>query len=197
MSPLGCFREIVHDRIACVATQVSPRRPTGLYICLPARNCQELITSPATLAGLRQTALRQILAAPPTVYQDKFGRDLAWFHPVDAPATFTAMFTATTPARAIDLNWDNQAQLIGYEVLPEVAVPGQALTINFYWRSLTDQTFDARLFLQVVDSAGNPINQWEGEAFREDMYRWRPDGLLATQHTLWLGPETAPGPRPR
>jgi hypothetical protein len=59
---------------------------------------------------------------------------------------------------------------------------------------LTDVTFDHRLFLQLIDSAGNPINQWEGEAVGEDMYRWRPDGLLPSQHTLWVGPETPPGP---
>jgi len=46
----------------------------------------------------------------------------------------------------------------------------------------------------VIDSTGQPINQYEEEAFREDMYRWRPDGLLPSQHTLWLGPDTPPGP---
>jgi hypothetical protein len=86
------------------------------------------------------------------------------------------------------------AELNGYEVIPTVIKPGQPLTLNLYWRSLTDDTFDYRLFLQLIDSAGKPINQWEGEAFREDMYRWRPDGILPTQHTLWVGPDTPPGP---
>ncbi|MEW5961338.1 MAG: hypothetical protein AB1801_26750, partial [Chloroflexota bacterium] len=35
---------------------------------------------------------------------------------------------------------------------------------------------------------------YESEAFREDMYRWRPGGLLPSQHTLWLGPDIPPGP---
>jgi hypothetical protein len=104
------------------------------------------------------------------------------------------MFTATGPERAIDLTWANQIQLTGYDVLPVVIQPGQPLTLNFYWRSLTDKTFDARLFLQLIDHAGNPTGQWEGEAIREDMYRWRPGGILPSQHTLWVGPDTLPGP---
>jgi hypothetical protein len=59
---------------------------------------------------------------------------------------------------------------------------------------LTDTTFNERLFLQIIDRAGNPLNQWEGEAFREDMYRWRPNNILPSQHTLWVGPDAAPGP---
>jgi hypothetical protein len=104
------------------------------------------------------------------------------------------MFIDATPQRTINLNWADLAQLRGYDVVPEVVEPNQPLTINFYWRSLTDKTFEHRLFLQLIDGAGNPVNQWEGEAFREDMYRWRVDNILPSQHTLWVGPETPPGP---
>jgi hypothetical protein len=99
-----------------------------------------------------------------------------------------------TPLRTINLNWANLVRLEGYDVTPQLAQPGQPITLNLYWQSLTDKTFEYRLFLQLLDGAGNPLNQWEGDAFREDMYRWRPNGLLTTQHTLWLGPDTPPGP---
>ncbi|GIK43183.1 MAG: hypothetical protein BroJett011_70160 [Chloroflexota bacterium] len=135
-----------------------------------------------------------LAALTPDVYRDRFGRELAQWRTLPDPAPLLPLFTATAPERTITLNWANLAELTGYDVLPAVIKPGQPLTLNLYWRSLTDTTFDERLFLQLIDRAGNPINQWEGEAFREDMYRWRPDGILPSQHILWVGPEAAPGP---
>jgi hypothetical protein len=130
-------------------------------------------------------------------FQDKLGRTLAYFStlpPFQNPKPNIQNLFDPAPLRTIELNWADLAQLTGYEVTPQLVRPGQPVTLNLYWHSLTDKTFDSRLFLQLIDGAGNPINQWEGEAFREDMYRWRPDGILPTQHTLWLGPDTVPGP---
>ncbi|GAB4457891.1 MAG: hypothetical protein Fur0044_51230 [Anaerolineae bacterium] len=142
-----------------------------------------------------QAALDELMASSePEIYRDRFGSELAHLRTIADPAPLLPMFTETTPERTISLNWANLAELTGYEVLPAVIRPGQPLTLNFYWRSLTDTTFDSRLFLQLIDRAGNPINQWEGEAFREDMYRWRPNGILPSQHILWVGPDAAPGP---
>ncbi|NJN98623.1 MAG: hypothetical protein HC875_33300, partial [Anaerolineales bacterium] len=136
----------------------------------------------------------QVAGSEPEIYRDRFGQELAHLRTLADPAPLLPMFTETTPKRTISLNWANLAELTGYEVLPAVIAPGQPLTLNLYWRSLTDTTFDSRLFLQIIDRDGNPLNQWEGEAFREDMYRWRPGGILPSQHTLWVGPEAAPGP---
>ncbi len=130
----------------------------------------------------------------PETYLDRFGRDLARWYTLTDPAPLLPLFTAAAPLRTVNLTWPGQAQLVGYDVSPVLARPNQPLAINLYWRSLTEKTFDSRLFLQLIDAAGNPVNQWEGEAFREDMYRWRPDGLLPTQHTLWLGSDIPPGP---
>jgi len=110
------------------------------------------------------------------------------------PSPILPMFEQTQPERTINVTWGNQAQLIGYEVTPQVIQPNQPLTLNLYWHSLTDLTFSQRLFLQLIDINGQPITQWEGDPFMEDMYRWRPNGLLPTQHTLWVGPDTPSGP---
>jgi 4-amino-4-deoxy-L-arabinose transferase-like glycosyltransferase len=142
-----------------------------------------------------QAILDELAASSePEIYRDRFGSELAHLRTLADPAPLLPIFTETTPERTISLNWANLAKLTGYDVLPAVIRPGQPLTLNLYWRSLTDATFDSRLFLQIIDRAGKPLNQWEGEAFREDMYRWRPNGILPSQHTLWVGPEAAPGP---
>jgi hypothetical protein len=134
-------------------------------------------------------------------FLDDLGRNIGYFLPLsghDRPATaglapISNLFD-TAPLRTTDLNWANLVKLAGYDVTPQVARPGQQLRLNLYWQSLTDSSFDYRLFLQIVDAAGQPLNQWEGDAFSEDMYRWRPGRILPSQHTLWIGPDTPPGP---
>jgi len=127
------------------------------------------------------------------IYQDRFAGNLATIRQVDDISPIVPMFTDAVPQRTVNLNWGNLAELQGYDLVPAVVQPNNPLTINLYWHSLTDKTFAHRLFLQLIDAAGNPINQWEGEAFREDMYRWRTDNILPSQHTLWVGPDTPPG----
>jgi hypothetical protein len=148
-----------------------------------------------------QAGLNELLASlQPSFkpFEDRFGRTVAQFTSFPPQANeFIETLFETTPGRLASLTWGQTEPLLrldGYEVTPEVVRPGSPLTVNFYWRSLTDHTFDKRLFLQVIDSAGNPVNQWEGAALQEDMYRWRPAGLLPSQHVLWLGPATPPGP---
>ncbi|MEM7344858.1 MAG: hypothetical protein AAF485_11500 [Chloroflexota bacterium] len=149
-----------------------------------------------------QLAINEVLTAIPqlTPFTDKLGRDVAQFASIadldrwpDPQFPLTNLFDAA-PLRTTNLIWDEVAQLIGYDVTPALARSGQPMTLNLYWRSLSNKTFEHRLFLQLIDGQGNPINQWEGDAFREDMYRWRPEGILPTQHTLWLGPDAPAGP---
>lgn len=135
----------------------------------------------------------QLNQPPADSYTDRFGRELAFARTLTDVTPLLPMFTETEPQYSASLQWADEAQLRGYDISPNPATPGQPLTLNLYWRSLTDLTFEWRLFVQILNAGGDPIGQWEGDAFREDMYRWRPDGLLATQHTLWLGPETPNG----
>jgi hypothetical protein len=130
-------------------------------------------------------------------FRDRLGREVAefvsWPARDGAPEAVAKLFE-DAPLRSTQLNWGNLVQLEGYEVTPQPVRPGQPVTLNLYWRSLTDQTFDYRLFLQLLDASGNPVNQWEGNGISEDMYRWRSDGIFPSQHTLWLGPDTPVGP---
>jgi hypothetical protein len=172
----------IPESTALVLLTRSASGPGAAYVSRPPR-------------AEEQTALKALLAdSTAHPFTDRLGRDLAFFLPLaEAEPLLTALFDPT-PLRTVDLNWANLARLTGYELTPNPAQPGQPLTLTLYWQSLTDKTFDHKLFLQIIDTAGNPYNQWESDAFREDMYRWRPTGLLPTQHTLWLGPDMPPGP---
>jgi len=157
-----------------------------------------------------QSAIDTVLNNPnlDTVpYTDQIGQTVAWFKPITD--TLNPLFKEREPQRTISLIWGDTeplAELVGYEVTPSIVQPNQPITLNLYWRALTNQTFDKRLFLQLINTSGNPINQWEGDAFMEDMYRWRfkevtvgsseappskeSESMLATQHTLWVGQDT-------
>lgn len=144
-----------------------------------------------------QIAINELLASTQPqlkAFPDKLGRDIALFASLPAPPAALAPLFNISPLRTINLNWADLVELQGYDVTPQLAQPGQPVTLNLYWHSLTEATFDYQLFLQLVDGAGNPVNQLEDRAFSEDMYRWRWAGVLPTQHTLWLGSETRPGP---
>lgn len=147
-----------------------------------------------------QAAIERLLTASADraePFRDRLGRQLAEIIPLPAETPeLTALFD-TTPLRTIHLSWGQTEPLIaltGYEVTPQSVTPGQPVIVNLYWHSLTNQTFDYWLFGQLIDDTGQPINQWEGAILNEDMYRWRPAGILPTQLRLWVGAETPPGP---
>lgn len=189
---------LVPERFQLLYVANIPDSPALALLTRDEAGRGQVLVSRMPRAGEQEQINAALAAAYPQAqpFVDRLGRTLAqWLPlPTPTPAEFTALFTDTAPRRAINLNWGDQLQLTGYEVSPELARPGQPLTLNLYWHSLTDKSFDQRLFLQVIDSAGSPITQWEGQAVAEDMYRWRPAGRLSSQHTLWLGPKLPPGP---
>ncbi len=159
------------------------RLPNGAGIAIVTRPAD-----PATQAEFDSQPIHR-------TFVDRIGQPLADFRHISAAMARPLLERAAPEMRQIDLRWRGQVELRGYTVSPTVLhQPDQPLTLDLYWRSLTDLTFDQRLFLQIIDPTGQPLTQWEGVAFVEDMYRWRPDGgLLPTQHTLWLGADTPPG----
>jgi hypothetical protein len=62
-----------------------------------------------------------------------------------------------------------------------------------YWRSLTWQPFNYTIFVQLINSRGEPVGQWT-DGYFSDEHRWRTGHLIPTQHHLWLSPEARPGP---
>ncbi|MDX1522073.1 MAG: hypothetical protein R3264_10635 [Anaerolineae bacterium] len=129
----------------------------------------------------------------PQPFKDGFNQTIAQFVPIsNLPSPISNLFDST-PLRTIGLTWADEVQLLGYDVTPPVIQPGETLTLNLYWHSLINQTFDRKLFIQLINASGEPLNQWEVDAFREDMYRWRPDGILPSQHILPLGSDIPAG----
>ncbi len=154
-----------------------------IYVSRPPRAAEQQAMTEMLLEA-------QLNLAP---FTDKFEREIALFAPWPDSQPLTPLFE-TTPMRISTFNWANLVTLPGYDVTPLLAQPGQPVTLNLYWHSLTETTFDQQLFLQLVDTTGTPLNQAEKPAFTEDMYHWRPDGILPTHHTLTLPAEAPAGP---
>jgi hypothetical protein len=131
----------------------------------------------------------------PRPHHDKLGREIGQFISLPEQSGWSVTdFFSNYPERTITLNWAGMIQLEGYGIKPEVVEPGQKVSLNLYWRSLTDKTFDYPLCLQLLAGNGHPVDQRETRAINEDMYRWRSDGILATQHTFELASDLTPGP---
>ncbi len=153
----------------------------GAYVSRPPRFEEQL----SIIEMLAEVSLQP--------FDDKLNRSIAHFVSIpDNKTLITNLFTLDA-LRTIELTWANTIRLNGYDITPAVAQPGETITLNFYWQSLTNKTFEYKLFIQLIDINGQPFNQWEEDGVTEDMYRWRPDGLLPTQHQLTLSDSIASG----
>ncbi len=56
-----------------------------------------------------------------------------------------------TLAHRVDLNYDNQIKLLGYEVTPTRVTPGGALQLNLYWQSLAEMDRDYSIGIHLLD----------------------------------------------
>lgn len=79
------------------------------------------------------------------------------------------------PEHALDVQFDNGVSLLGYDVEPDTATPGQPFTITWYWHAREDLDDGWGLFTHVADAAGeNRLNQ-DGVGVVRELYqpgRW-------------------------
>lgn len=84
--------------------------------------------------------------------------------------------TAPTPAHPLDVQLENKVKLLGYDLEPAEARPGQPVTITWYWKSERPLEEGWRMFTHVADAAGtNRLNQ-DGEGTVRRLYqpgRWK------------------------
>jgi 4-amino-4-deoxy-L-arabinose transferase-like glycosyltransferase len=113
--------------------------------------------------------------------------------------------SAELPADAhpVDLTYAGQVKLIGYQVTPPVARPGQPLDVTLYWQALQPITKDFSLFIHLfgrnrqrigtIDTypgLGNlPTSQWKPGQVIRDVYPLRsaPDAAAPTLVTISVG----------
>lgn len=107
-------------------------------------------------------------------------------YPSLAPLLRTVLDVISVP---VHYDWGHQIVLTGYQVSPVSASPGDAVTLNLYWRGITDQPSEYRTFIHLLDGHGTTIGQLDGISLSEEQ-RWRAQKLSPEQHTMRL-PDTA------
>lgn len=97
--------------------------------------------------------------------------------------------------RALDVNFDNQLVLLGFDQSQTEIPASNPLPITLYWRAQNIPAADYSTTLQVIDAAGNLFGQSDSQhPGRTPTSRWRLDQYARDEHRLTLLPGTPPGP---
>lgn len=86
------------------------------------------------------------------------------------------------------------ARLVGYELHPEPAIPGEPVYVTLYWRALKQASIDYSVFVHLLDNQNQIIAQSDGQPVQGyyPTRRWRPGDLLGDRHTLDIPSDQPP-----
>jgi len=94
-----------------------------------------------------------------------------------------------------DIELGGQAMLVGHDSLPEVAQPGQTLTVTVYWQARARIAEDYQVFLHLVDSQGQNAAQGDQTPLGGDWptWAWEPGQIVRDVYLLELPQALLPG----
>lgn len=90
----------------------------------------------------------------------------------------------------IAINFNNQFELVGYELAPRRAPAGEPITLTLYWRPLVPATADYTFFAQIV---GADTTRWAAQDLGQPTTQWGVGQTVPLTFTLPLNPETPAG----
>jgi 4-amino-4-deoxy-L-arabinose transferase-like glycosyltransferase len=143
---------------------------------------------PTGLAAIEASS--RVVSLPPSAAS--VHEPAASLHYVNDWSPLRVQLTDWSKVAASDLDWGREMTLVGYEVWPKVVQPGRPIVLTMYWRCGVGRPLAYYSFVQLVSGDGKSVTQSDHSL--SDRHRWRPEGLIPDQHTVWLGPEVAPGP---
>lgn len=108
----------------------------------------------------------------------------------------------------VDANLEKKAILLGYTINTDVAAPGQALVITWYWKSLAQIKGNWEYFTHLIDEDGVLVQSVNSQGAMRSKYKpqmWKPgeilkdveritvpqtwsSGVLELRTGLWQGP---------
>ncbi len=112
---------------------------------------------------------------------------------VRKPSFVFANAAAAPTVRAVQANFADQLELVGYDLRPDKFVPGSTLVINLHWQARTAMSEAYTGFLHLVGPDGRLIAQDDHELGR-GLYRtfvWQPNEVIRERYTLSV-PRDAP-----
>jgi len=97
---------------------------------------------------------------------------VATLHTYPTIVSFADAAAAASPPVAVEYSWGGQVALTAYRLTPTVVPPGGAAVLDLYWRGITDQPWEYRTFVHILDARGQPVSQLNGISLSEEQ-RWR------------------------
>lgn len=90
---------------------------------------------------------------------------------------------------------DNRLAFLGYEPLPGVVSPGDALMVELYWQVLEEPKVNYTTFVHLLDDRGELVTQYDRQAGGDQSpsSTWTEGQILRDVYPLFIPKETAPG----
>ena len=90
----------------------------------------------------------------------------------------------------LDVTFGERARLLGYELAPSSAAPGDEIPLTLYWEALAPMTEDYSVFVHLVDGDGFIVGQrdmYPGQGTYPTSY-WQPGEVIADSYMVPLSP---------
>jgi len=126
--------------------------------------------------------------------------------PVGKPVSFgqTGQVTVISPERhmaipsmeyRLNTNFGTRATLLGYDLEPEMARPGETLRLTLYWRAERVMTRSYAVFTHLLDADSHIVAQHDGlpVEWSRPTTGWLPGEVIADVHLLDLKADVPPG----
>ena len=119
---------------------------------------------------------------------DSQGRSLGAYPEVGRVRIGPELEVSYQPQSSLQVGFDDQALLYGYDLLPEQPVAGEIWEVNLYWRALRSMSKDYTVFLHLVDGSGNIVAQIDEQPMRGSYptHFWRTGEDVRDRHYLTI-----------
>ena len=103
---------------------------------------------------------------------------------------------------AANVSFGGRVELVGYSLAPEVSLGAaeatlpSALTVRLVWQGLAEMTMSYRVFVHLVDEAGQIVAQSDAEpaGWTRPTTGWAPGEYVVDEHVLTVPAEAPAGP---
>lgn len=85
------------------------------------------------------------------------------------------------------VNFDNEVELVGYELAPRQVAAGETVDLTLYWQAKRPLTIDYTIFAQVVDET---TTRWASQDLGQPTSSWADGEIQMVQLSLPLQPDT-------
>jgi 4-amino-4-deoxy-L-arabinose transferase-like glycosyltransferase len=203
-------RFLLHDTFHEMSATLPPLSTRPVLLVNPAVGRSNWGNSPAYVwltkaesgQGVAYVSLQDLEAVLPlaaTAATTSFrsssrGLTLAALTPLENIEAVRTMFFIRPSFTAVDFNWLQEFQLIGYQLVPDPVQPGQTLDVNLFWRAMARVSdWDHEVIVEIYSGHGDFVSR--SEFSTEKLLNWREEGVeVSARRLFFISPELPPGP---